>query len=136
MSQSDEQEAMIGLARSLARAAESGRGEDIAVNFDPEAVIWHNTDELTLTMAANFPPSAAFMAKVPNRRYEDLRVMPFDGGFVQQHRIVGRTDTGAAFALPACAVMRVLNGKIVSIHEYFDSAPIGRLGIASWLPRG
>ena len=136
MSQSGEQTAMMDLARSLVRASESGRGEDAAANFDPQAVIWHNTDELTLAMAANFPASIAFMAKVPDRRYEDLTVTPFDGGFVQQHRIVGRTDTGAAFALPACAVMRVRNGRIVSIHEYFDSAPIARLGIDSWLPRG
>jgi hypothetical protein len=63
MSQSGEQAAMMGLARSLVRASESGRGEDVAANFDPGAVIWRNTDELALAMAANFPASIAFMAK-------------------------------------------------------------------------
>jgi hypothetical protein len=136
MSESRERPVLPDLALSVVRAAESGQGEEVAANFAPEAVIWHNTDEVTLTMAENFPPSVAFMSKVPERRYEDLRVTEFAGGFILQHRIVGTTDEGEPFALPSCAVMRVRDGKIVSIDEYFDSAPLARLGIGSWLPKG
>jgi len=103
--------------------------------FDPQAVIWHNTDDLTVTMADNLPASATFAAKVPDRRYEDIKITPFDGGYIQQHRLVGQSVDGAPFSLPACAIMHVRDGKIVRIDEYFDSAPLVRIGIDSWLPR-
>lgn len=133
--QPEEWTSLRNLALSVVRAAESGQGEEVAENFAPDAVIWHNTDEVTLTIEENFLPSAAFMARVPERRYEDLRVTEFAGGFILQHRIVGTTDDGEPFALPSCAVMHVRDRKIVSIDEYFDSAPLARLGIDSWLPK-
>jgi ketosteroid isomerase-like protein len=133
--ESEERPVLMDLALSVVRAAESGQGEEVAANFAPEAVIWHNTDEVTLTMTENFPPLVAFMTRVPERRSEDLRVTEFAGGFILQHRIVGTTDDGEPFALPSCAVMRVQDGKIVSLDEYFDSAPLARLGIDSWLPK-
>jgi ketosteroid isomerase-like protein len=120
---------------SLLRAAEAGGRDEVMANFDPEAVIWHNTDEVTLTIQENFSPSVVFASKVPERRFEDVRVTPFDGGFLLQHRIVGNTDDGMPFTLVACAVIRVRNGKVLSIEEYCDSAPLKRLGIDSWLPK-
>lgn len=120
------------LAARLLKAAEQGRVDDGI--FDEKAVIWHNTDELTVTLAENMRHVLMFAAKVPRWRYENVRVNTFYGGYVQQHRWVGETVTGEEFALSACAVVRVRNGKIASIDEYFDSAPIARLGIASWAP--
>jgi ketosteroid isomerase-like protein len=135
MSESETHSAMRALALSLVSAAERGSGDDIMAIFDPEAVIWHNTDDLTVTMADNLPPSAAFAAKVPDRRYEDIKITPFDGGYFQQHRLVGKSVDGKPFSLPACAIMHVRDGKIVRIDEYFDSAALVRIGVDSWLPK-
>lgn len=121
------------LAARLLKAAEEGRvGHDI---FDEKAVIWHNTDELTVSLAQNMSHVLMFASKVPHWRYEDVRVTPFNGGFLQQHRWVGKTVSGEEFALSACAVVRIRNGRIASIDEYFDSAPIARLGVAAWAPK-
>lgn len=121
------------LAARLQKAAEEGRVDNDI--FAENAVIWHNSDELTLTMAENMSHVLMFASKVPKWRYEDVRVTPFNGGYVQQHRWVGETVTGEEFSLSACAVVRIRDGRIVRIDEYFDSAPIARLGVDAWAPK-
>jgi ketosteroid isomerase-like protein len=135
MSEPDKHSAMRDVASRLLRAAEADGGADLMANFDPEAVIWHNTDEVTLTIEQNLSPSGVFASRFAECRYEDVRVTPFDGGFVLQHRMVGTTDDGSPFSLAACAVTHVRNDRILSIDEYFDSAPLKRLGIDSWMPK-
>ena len=127
---------MNALALRLIDAAERNDVKELGSIFASEAVIWHNTDGLTVTMADNFTPSAKLAASVPRRRYEDVRITPFIGGYVQQHRLVGETTDGKPFVLPACAVMYVRDGKITRIEEYFDSAPLTQIGLDAWLPAG
>jgi ketosteroid isomerase-like protein len=135
MNKSETHSDLVALALNLISAAERGDGAETMALFNPDTVIWHNTDELTVSMADNLPASAVFATKVPNRRYEDVKVTPFDGGYIQQHRLVGKTIDGETFSLPACAIMHVRNGKIIRIDEYFDSAPLIKIGIDSWLPK-
>ena len=135
MSESETHAAMRALAIRLVDAAETRDYDALMEIFDPKAMIWHNTDELTVSMADNLPVSITFTAKVPHRRYEEIKITPFDGGFVQQHKMVGESIEGEPFSLPACAVMHVRDGKIVRIDEYFDSVPFIRLGLNTWLPK-
>ena len=135
MSESEAHATMRALARKLASAAATGNMDELKAIFDQKAVIWHNTDDLTVTIDDNLPAAAVFAAKVPHPRYEDIRVTPFDGGYVQQHQWIGTSIDGEPFRLSACAIVHVHNGKIVRIDEYFDSAPFIRLGLDTWLPK-
>jgi ketosteroid isomerase-like protein len=135
MSESEIHATMRALARKLVNAAATGNVDELKAIFDQNAVIWHNTDGLTVTMDDNLPIAAVFAAKVPHRSYEDIKITPFDGGYVQQHQWVGKSIDGEPFRLSACAIMHVRNGKIVRIDEYFDSAPFIRLGLDTWLPK-
>jgi ketosteroid isomerase-like protein len=136
MSESETHAAMRALAFRLIKASKTGNADEIMDIFDPKAMIWHNTDGLTVTIAENLTPFGTFAAKVPHRRYEDVKITPFDGGYVQQHRWLGESIDGESFGVSACAIMHVRNGKIVRVDEYFDSAPIIRLGLDTWLPKG
>jgi ketosteroid isomerase-like protein len=127
---------MNALALRLIDAAERNDVKELSSIFESDAVIWHNTDGLTVTIADNFAPSAKLTATVPRRRYEEVKITPFTGGYVQQHRLVGETIDGKPFVLPACAIMHVRDGKIIRIEEYFDSAPLIQIGLDAWLPAG
>jgi ketosteroid isomerase-like protein len=135
MSESETPAAMRALALRLINAAETGDLADLADLFDREAVIWHNTDNCTLSMADNMSIVNTFSRTVPRRHYADVRINPFAGGYIQQHRWVCETVAGEKFSVSACAIMHVRNGKIVRVEEYFDSAHITRLGLDTWLPK-
>jgi ketosteroid isomerase-like protein len=135
MSESAIHATMRALALKLVNAAATNNLDDLKDVFDPKAVIWHSTDDLTITIADNQPIAAVFFAKVPHPHYEDIRITPFDSGYVQQHQWVGETIDGKSFRVSACAIMQVRDGKIVRIDEYFDSAPFIRLGLDTWLPK-
>ena len=42
-------------------------------------------------------------------------------GFVQQHVVRGRNALGEEFAIPACLVVTVVEGRITRLDEYLDS---------------
>jgi hypothetical protein len=62
------------------------------------------------------------LGRVSQIRYLDIRVNPFDGGFVQQHRVLGDLPNGATLDIAACFVVKVKDGKIAHREEYIDSA--------------
>jgi ketosteroid isomerase-like protein len=125
---------MRSLAYRLVEAGQTSDLESLAGIFHDDAVIWHNTDNLTITMAENAAPCVKLFGKIQQLRYEDLEVLPFAGGYVQHHRMVGESVDGQPFDLAACAIMYVRDGKIARIEEYFDSAPLIGVGLDAWLP--
>src|SRR3546814_18946516 len=54
--------------------------------------------------------------------YKDVKVHPFVGGFVQQHRTQGKMKSGQEFEVHACIVCVVENGKITRFDEYWDTS--------------
>ena len=54
--------------------------------------------------------------------YDIQRVEVTSDGFFQQHVLRGKLASGEAFAMPACAICKVDNGKIVALEEYLDLA--------------
>jgi hypothetical protein len=56
-----------------------------------------------------------------NRRYRVTRRVAIPGGFLQQHVLEAETANGP-FAMPACIVVEIANGRISRLDEYLDSA--------------
>jgi ketosteroid isomerase-like protein len=112
------------LAQRFFDAVEAGDVEALRGIYAPEALIWHNTDEIATTVAENLETLAGFVKRISERRYRDRRVVVFDGGFVQQHVLHGVRGDGVAVTLPACIVCQVANGRITRLDEYFDSARV------------
>jgi 8-hydroxy-5-deazaflavin:NADPH oxidoreductase len=77
------------------------------------------------------------------RRYHASSLVRHRGSRLPARRCArpGAPATGSVRRRPgswfpaALRRQRVRNGRIVSVHEYFDSAPIARIGIDSWLPK-
>jgi len=65
---------------------------------------------------------AAFEGKVPRIHYEEAVVVDTENGFVEEHYACTTLPDGTAFRMPVVVVGVVQDGKIVSMHEYFDSA--------------
>lgn len=105
-------------------AIEAGDIEAVGACYAEGAVIWHNTDGLESSKAENLAVLANFVRHIPERRYADRRVNAYPGGFVQQHRLVGKRRDGVAVELAACIVCAVDGGVITRLDEYFDAAQV------------
>jgi ketosteroid isomerase-like protein len=112
------------LARRFFDAIEAGDVEAVSGCYADDAVIWHNTDGLANTKAENVATLTNFIRYIPERRYQDRRLTVFPGGFVQQHRLVGRRGDGVEVELTACIVCAVADGVITRLDEYFDAAQV------------
>jgi ketosteroid isomerase-like protein len=108
-------------------AIERGDIETVREIYADDAVIWHNTDGKETTRAENLSVLNEFIKAVSSRRYTERRLSAFEGGFVEQHRLVGSLANGAEISLPACIVCTVANGRITRLDEYFDSAVLAKL---------
>lgn len=59
-SESETHATMRALALNLINAATTGNVDELAAIFDQKAVIWRNTDELTVTTADNLTTAAMY----------------------------------------------------------------------------
>jgi uncharacterized protein len=96
------------------------------VIYAPHARIWHNFDGKEQTVDENLKVLAWLGRNLTNRRYRILRRVAIPGGFLQQHVLEGET-AGGPFAMPACIVVLVDDGRITRLEEYLDSAHANRL---------
>jgi ketosteroid isomerase-like protein len=123
----DTLEDIAALAARFIDAVGAGDVETALACYAPEAKIWHNVDGRTQSPSEMAAVLAAFVRAVPARSYDERRLRLFDGGFVEQHVLRGRTRSGSEFALEACVVCEVNGGQITRLDEYFDSAAVAAL---------
>ncbi len=107
------------------------RGDIAAVDeiYAPDAVIWHNTDRTEKSREQNLAMLAWAVENVARLRYEDVRLEPIAGGFVERHVVRGTEKaSGRELVLPAVVVCRVEGGRITRLDEYFDSGQAPAMG--------
>lgn len=116
------------VATRFFKAIEAGDTDGVRSIYAPDAVIWHNTDDIEKTREENIATLTWAIENVENLHYEDVRRHRIDGGFVQQHTCLGiQKANGKEMRLPAVVVCQVKDGRITRLDEYFDStqAPEG-----------
>jgi ketosteroid isomerase-like protein len=112
----------------LFHAVEAGDIEAVAACYADDIVIWHNYDGVEQSGADNLRVLEWVIAKLADRRYEVVRRIAVDDGFVQQHVLHGRVSrNGAELHVPACMVCTVRDGKITRIDEYLDITQLAPL---------
>lgn len=95
---------------------------------DPDIKVWHNTDKVEQTLTQNRKVAAWLHSKVPDLDMVDIRQNVFDGGWVQQHRMVGTRSDGSALEILSCIVFTVSpEGRITRMEEYIDPSQVGKL---------
>ena len=112
------------LARRFFGAIERGDAAVVADCYAPDATIWHNYDDATQTRDENVAVLSGFVVRTRDRRYTEVDLTVWDGGFAQQHVLVATSRGGAVLRLPAALFCEVRDGRIVRLREYFDPAPV------------
>lgn len=112
---------MEDLALKMMKAAEAGDLDLVRDCYAEDATLWINTKGTTISIDDHLKTVKAMRGRVNNLRYLDIRVTPFVGGFVQQHRVLGDLPDGQTLDIAACFVVQVRNGKIAHRDEYLDS---------------
>ena len=113
---------MLALRDRFFAAVTGGDIEAVRACYAPDAVGWHNTDGISQTIEQSLQILGWIAANVKDFRYEDVRYQPTPTGFVEQHLTCGTSPSGKAFAIPACIVCTVVDGRITRLDEYLDSA--------------
>jgi ketosteroid isomerase-like protein len=116
----------LAVAERFFRAVESGDIEAVKAIYAPSARIWHNHDRKEQTVEENLRVLRWVARNLPGRRYKIQRRVAIPGGFLQQHVLEGQTAAGP-FAMPACIICEVADGRITRLEEYLDSAQAARL---------
>jgi uncharacterized protein len=118
---SSEQE-NLAFAERLMAALEACDVEAVRAMYEPDARIWHNFDQLCQPLEDNIKSLQWMHRKLSNLRYDVVRREPIPDGFYQEHVLRGTLATGEEFAMPACAIIKVRDGRVQSLDEYLDTA--------------
>lgn len=110
------------IAEALVRAVTTGDLSLAGELYAEDAVLWQNTTGRTADKTRALGTIQWLYDTVKSLRYEDIRFQELPDGFVQQHRLLGEVANGATLSVDACMVVRVKDGKILRVDEYFDSA--------------
>ncbi len=103
-------------------AAIGAADEDAArLVYAPDALIWHNFDQVEQTVDQNVATLHDLHRRVANLEYTDIRRFLSPGGFVQQHTLTGDAK-GGRLTLPAMIRFWVDDGRITRLEEYLDTA--------------
>jgi ketosteroid isomerase-like protein len=79
----------------------------------------------------NLRTMAWMTGRLYDRTYEVVRREVLPDGFLQQHVLRGLTRTGEPFAMPACMVVRCVDGRVARLEEYLDPAQAAPLRAGS-----
>lgn len=117
----------LELCESLFAAIMRGDIEAVRAIYAPNAVIWHNNDQVEETPERNLRVLKWVSTNVKDLRYEEMKRQETATGFIQQHVLRGIAPNGTALEIPACIICEVKDGHIVRLEEYLDSAQTAAL---------
>ena len=116
-----DEQAVLQLADRFMAALERCDVEAVRAMYASDAKLWHNFDQKLQSVEDNLKTLEWLHATLTEVEYEIVRRELIPEGYYQQHVLRGMLKSGEAFAMPACAIIKVEAGKIVSVDEYLDS---------------
>ena len=115
------------LADRFFAAISAGDVEGVRSCYDSSVAVWHNYEPGEQALEANLAVLGWLGRHVTDLRYDDIRRIVLDDGFVQQHVLRGTADWGLAIEVPAMLRVFVADGRIHRIEEYLDTAQTAEL---------
>src|SRR3546814_14584171 len=97
-------EEMHALSQRLRTAYEARDPDAMGDLYSSDAVIWHSHDDLALTLERHLTTFIQTTSAIDSFSYIDLKVQPFVGGFVPQHRTQPKIQNGQKFGITARSV--------------------------------
>jgi ketosteroid isomerase-like protein len=129
MRTSDSDAKMIAIAKRFIEVASARDIEGMRSLYAPDMVMWHNTDCIELSADDHLTTYKSNTAPLKSIVYSDVRIMPTDDGYVQQHLITADLGEGREMKIACCVVARVKDGKITRLDEYYDSGAFAASGL-------
>lgn len=117
----------LALADRFVTAIQNADIPTIRACYALDARIWHNFDGKEQTVDENLVTLGWLVKQLPQRQYQVSRRENLPDGFLQQHVLAGTTRHGDAFAMPACIICKVKDGRITRLDEYLDPASAAAL---------
>lgn len=121
---------MIEFAGRFLGAIERGDIETVRASYHPDAKVWHNNDGIEQSVDDNLKVLGWMARTLATRHYRVIRLEALPDGFFQQHVLETTLPDGRTWNLDACVVVRVVDGLVVRLDEYLDSAKIAELTAA------
>ena len=122
----------LDFAERFVSAIQTGDTATVRACYHPDAKLWHNTDGIEQTVDQNMKVLDWFIRTLPDRNYRVVRRESLPDGFLQQHVLEATLPDGTKWAMDACVVIKIEDGRITRLDEYMDSAkgaqlrPFGR----------
>ena len=120
--QMNEAETNLALAERYMQALVDCDVDTARALYAPDARLWHNFDQDFQSVEENLKTLQWIHRKLDDLAYDVVRREAIPGGFYQQHVLRGTLPSGEPFAMPACAIVKIEDGRIVALDEYLDSA--------------
>lgn len=131
MDETDHDRTMIELANRFIEAAAARDLDALRALYHPDLVMWHNTDQIELSRERHLESYRSNNSRVLAIHYHDVRIMPFKGGYTQQHRIVAELADGGELNIACCLIARVEGELIKRLDEYYDSGAFVAAGLGT-----
>ncbi len=112
----------MAVAERFMAALNAADADEVRAVYAPDARIWHNFDNKLQSVDDNIKSMHWMHRKLSQLNYDITSRVPIPGGFLQQHVLRGKLANGDDFALHACAICKVRDGRITDLEEYLDTA--------------
>lgn len=116
----DNHQDVLATVEKFVAALGTGDAGSLDALFTPDAVIWHNYDQVGQPAREALAALAGLAALQP--RYEIAGRDVVDDACVQRHVVHITLPGGQPAAIPAMQRISVVDGQIRRIDEYMDSA--------------
>lgn len=119
------QDGVTKIADALDEATRNRDPVALRALYADDAIVWHAATNREQSVEENVAMLTALYSEMAELQYIDVRRSFIEDGFVQQHRLVAKYKDGTTMPdVHACAIVRIGNGKIVRIDEYFDMSAV------------
>lgn len=110
----------IELAQRFVRALNQKDEATIRQIYAPDARIWHNFDDKYQTIDENMKGMYWMHKRLSGINYDVVRQVELPDGYLQEHVLRGKLASGEDFAMAACVICTVKDGRVTSLREYLD----------------
>jgi len=117
----------LEIAEKLCTALITGDIPALREIFHEDAKIWHNFDDITLTVEQYADRLGPFLGAFHEIDFKNSRRFATDTGFVQEHELAGTHVSGKFVSCPACLIVTIEAGKVTRLNDYIDHGPMSAL---------
>jgi ketosteroid isomerase-like protein len=117
----------LALAAAYSRASSTNNADALRAICAPEAVTWHNFDEVEVTTEQTIRTISWLHRTVDDLNWIDISVQATATGWVSQSILAGAAPGGALRAHSCVVVTLDEHGKVVRTEEYLDPAQLAVL---------